>query len=106
MTDAAGFLPRLAAALQDLADTGQTQTYGALARKLNCRMGDLTAALETLMEADAAANRPLRAALCEARLTPSQPAPGFFIKAAALGFDIADPTAFVARQRAALFARR
>ncbi len=103
MIDAAGLLPRLAVALQELADAGQTQTYGALARTLNCRMGELTAALETLMEADAAANHPLRAALCEARLTPGRPAPGFFTKAAALGFDISDPDAFTARHRAALF---
>jgi hypothetical protein len=103
--DAAGLLPRLAVALQELADAGQTQTYGALARTLNCRMGELTEVLETLMEADAAANLPLRAALCEARLTPGQPAPGFFIKAAALGFDIPDPADFVARHRAALFAQ-
>lgn len=105
MNDAAGLLPRLAAALQELADAGQTQTYGTLARKLNCRMGDLTAALETLMEADAAADRPLRAVLCDARLTPGQPAPGFFTKAAGLGFDIPDPAAFTARHRATLFAQ-
>jgi hypothetical protein len=101
----AGLLPRLGVALQDLADAGQTQTYGALARKLDCRMGELTAALETLMEADAAANRPLRAALCDARLTPGRPAPGFFAKAADLGFDTSDPAAFTARHRAALFAQ-
>lgn len=102
MSDAAGLMPRLTARLYDLARSRQTQTYGSMARDLGCRIGDLTAALESLMEADAAQNRPLRAALCEARLTPGLPAPGFFAKAAALGFDVSDPARFTADQRRAL----
>ena len=56
------------------------------------------------MEHDAAAQTPLRAALITARYS-TLPAPGFFTKAAALGFDIPDPQAFVAAQRAALSVR-
>lgn len=103
MSDAAGLMPRLVALLDALARSGQTRTYGLMARDLGCRMGDLTAALETLMEADATAGLPLRAALCEARLTPGLPAPGFFAKAAELGFDVADPAQFTTLQRRALF---
>jgi hypothetical protein len=84
--------------LAALAAAGQTIPYGVLARDLGLRMADLTAALEALMEADTAAGQPLRAALCEARLTPGLPARGFFDKAAALGHDISDPAAFVATQ--------
>ena len=85
--------------LAALAATGQTVSYGALARDLGWRMGELTTALETLMETDARAGGPLRASLCEARLGTGLPARGFFDKAAALGFDVTDPTAFVALQR-------
>jgi hypothetical protein len=91
--------------LAALAASGQTTTYGALSRDLGLRIGDLTAALEALMEADAAANRPFRAALCAARLSPEQlPAPGFFAKAAALGRPTDDPVGFVRQERARLTA--
>ena len=86
-----------------LAGRGQTITYGALARDLGWRIAELTAALEALMEDDARAGRPLRAALCEGRLAAGQPAQGFFLKAAELGFDTQDPAGFVADQRARLF---
>lgn len=81
---------------------GQTVTYGQLARDLGLRMGELTATLELLMEEDAALGRPLRAAVCAARLGAGQPAPGFFQKAAALGFDVSDPAGFVAHHRGAM----
>lgn len=93
---------RLEARLAALAAAGQTITYGALARDLGLRMGDLTTALEALMETDARAGLPLRAALCEGRLSGGLPARGFFDKAAELGYDTGDPAAFVARHRAAL----
>ncbi|MFN4158936.1 MAG: hypothetical protein ACK4GO_11115 [Gemmobacter sp.] len=93
----------LEARLAALAATGGTVTYGALARDLGWRMGELTAALEALMEADAAAGRPLRAALCEGRLSQGMPAQGFFLKAAELGLDVTDAAAFVAGQRAGLY---
>lgn len=103
MTDTAGLLPRLAAHLAHLAAMGQTQTYGAMARALDCRIGALTATLETLMEIDTAAGHPLRAALLNARGS-TLPAPGFFARATDLGHAIPDPAAFAARHRAALFA--
>lgn len=90
--------------LAALSAAGQTIPYGALARELGLRMADLTAALEALMEADTAAGTPLRAALCEARLTPGLPARGFFDKAAALGHDVSDPAALVAHHRRLLSA--
>ena len=86
--------------LAALAAAGQTIAYGELARDLGLRMGDLTARLEALMEADAAQGKPFRAALLRQRLSPDHlPAPGFFQKAAELGADIADPHSFVADQR-------
>jgi len=89
--------------LADLAGRGQTITYGALARELGWRIAELTAALEALMQDDARAGRPLRATLCAGRLAGGQPAPGFFSKAAELGFDVSAPARFVADQRARLF---
>lgn len=89
--------------LAALAAAGETATYGDLARELGLRMADLTAQLETLMEEDAAKNRPFRAALVHQRLSPDQlPAPGFFQKAAELGALITDPIAFVADHRSRL----
>lgn len=77
-------------------------TYGALARDLGWRVADLTAALERLMEEDAAAGAPQRAALLEGRLSGGMPAQGFFQKLAELGITPADPVAYVAETRAAL----
>ena len=95
-------LETLSARLMDLSARNETTTYGALAQSLGWRLSTLTAALETLMEEDAAKGRPFRAAVMEAKLTPGLPAPGFFAKAATLGHHPADPVAFVAAQRAAL----
>jgi len=89
--------------LAGLAAAGQTMTYGALARDLGWRIGALTAALEALMEVDFAAGRPLRAALCEGRLSHGLPAPGFFQRAVGLGCRIDDAEAFVAATRTQLF---
>lgn len=94
----------LAARLAELAAQGQTVTYGALARDLGWRVSHLTEALEALMEEDAAAGRPLRAALLEGRLAGGLPARGFFDKAAELGFDTGDPVAFTQAHRARLWA--
>jgi hypothetical protein len=86
--------------LAALAAASETITYGALASTLGLRIADLAAQLEALMERDAAANRPFRAALLRQRLSPDHlPAPGFFLKAAALGADAGDPLAFVADHR-------
>ena len=88
--------------LAELAFHGKTVTYGALARDLGWRVADLTAALESLMEQDAAANRPQRAALLEGRLSGGLPAQGFFAKLAELDLTPADPAAFVTETRARL----
>lgn len=92
----------LTARLADLAVQGKTTTYGALARELGWRVADLTDALEKLMEEDAAAHRPQRAALLEGRLSNGLPAQGFFLKLAELDIVPADPAAFVTETRAAL----
>jgi hypothetical protein len=89
--------------LAAIAAAGETITYGALARDIRWRMAELTTALEDLMESDAAAENPLRSTLCEAKFGHGLPARGFFDKAAALGFDVSDPAAFVAAQRRALW---
>ncbi|MCZ8335032.1 MAG: hypothetical protein O9328_12280 [Rhodobacteraceae bacterium] len=94
----------LSARLADLAVQGQTITYGALARDLGWRVADLTAALEQIMEEDAAAGAPQRAALLEGRLSNGMPAQGFIQKLAELGIAPTDPAAYVAETRAALLA--
>lgn len=98
-------MSELDARLAALAARGEVVSYGALAADLGWRMAELTAALEATMEADTAAGRPLRAAICRAKVGEGLPARGFFDKAAALGHDLGDPAAFVAQQRAGLFKR-
>ncbi len=95
----------LEARLAALAAAGRTATYGALARDLGLRMAELTAALEALMERDLHAGHPMRAALCEGKLSQGLPAHGFFLKCAELGLDVGDPAAFVARHREQLFGK-
>lgn len=100
----------LEARLAELAALQQTISYGQLARDLAIpgpgAISKLTQALEILMETDAAANQPLRAALCAGRSAQGLPAPGFFEKAASLGYDLADnPAAFVQQHRLKLWAR-
>jgi hypothetical protein len=96
-------MTRLETRLAALAAAGETATYGALAKDLGLRMAELTGQLEALMEEDTAANRPLRAALLRQRLSPDHlPAPGFFLKAAALGHDASDPAAFARLHRSRL----
>jgi hypothetical protein len=91
----------LEARLAALAAAGETTHYGALARDLGLRMGELTFALERLMEDDARAGRPFRAALLQQRLAPDGlPAPGFYQAAARLGRPGVDALA----DRRALFA--
>ena len=94
----------LEARLAALAAAGQTISYGALARELGLRMGELTARLEALMEEDAAQGRPFRAALLRQRLSPDGlPAAGFFQKAVELGRPTDNPAAFVDAERQANF---
>jgi hypothetical protein len=79
----------LDAALAELAATGRTTTYGALAQDLGLdgagRIARLTAALEATMEQDARAGAPLRAARVLGRVSGGLPARGFFAKARDLG---------------------
>lgn len=100
-------IDHLAVRLADLAAARQTTTYGELARDLGltgpATIARVTTALESLMEQDSAAGRPLRAALVNARGS-TLPAPGFFAKAAELGHIVTDPATFVADERARLFA--
>ncbi len=95
-------MSELEARLAALAAAGQTITYGALARDLGWRIAELTQALEVLMDIDARAGAPLRAALCEGRLNGGLPAQGFYEKATALGLHWDDPVLFVQTQRRAL----
>lgn len=71
------------------ARTGCPTTYKGLADHLGLvppqTIHRIAVALEILMAEDAAACRPLLAALCVSRLQPGLPAPGFFMTAQALG---------------------
>lgn len=100
-------IDKLETALTQLAKRRATTTYGALAADLELtgpgRIARLTTALETLMEQDAVANHPLRAALVVGRASGGLPARGFYDKAQTLGHDVSDPAAFHARQLNALF---
>lgn len=68
--------------LQQLARSRATITYQALAAELQLEppntIHQLTNALETLMREDAAANRPLLAALVISKRPPYLPQTGFF----------------------------
>ena len=87
-------------ALTDQAKAGKAISYADLAQRLGLKppqtIHRLTQALERLMEEDAAAGRPLLAALCTSKTRPGLPGPGFFEKAQALGIfagDAAGPAA-------------
>jgi hypothetical protein len=75
--------------LTDQAKLGKTITYAALAERLSLKpphtIHRLTEALERLMDEDAAAGRPLLAALCTSKARAGLPGPGFFLKAQTLG---------------------
>jgi hypothetical protein len=87
---------RLRQALIDQAQTGNPTTYKELADRLGLeapqtihRVGE---ALETLMEDDVAAGRPILAALCVSKMRSGIPGRGFFLKAQVLGVFSGDPT--------------
>jgi hypothetical protein len=105
----------LDAALALLVRAEETVTYGELARHLGIpgpgSIATLTAALEATMDADAAAGRPLRAALCSGRTRDGLPAAGFFEAAARLGryhgpAHGPEAAEFAASERRALFNAR
>lgn len=99
-------IDHLRARLMGLATTGQTITYGELARELDLpapSIATLTSMLETLMDQDAAAGRPFLAAVMAGRLGDGMPSLGFFEKAAELDAALtSDPEEFVTSQRLAL----
>jgi hypothetical protein len=87
---------RLRQALTDQARTGNPTTYKELADRLGLdpphtihRVGE---ALETLMEDDLAARRPMLASLCVSKMRSGIPDQGFFLKAQVLGVFSGDPT--------------
>jgi hypothetical protein len=92
---------RLREALIDQAQTGKPTTYNELADRLGLEppqtIHRLVEALETLMEADVAAGRPMLAALCVSKMWPGVPARGFFLAAKVLGVFSGDPTGPEAR---------
>lgn len=90
---------RLRLILLDQARRGETITYRALAERLGLTppgiIRQVTDALESLMQDDAAAGRPLLAALAVSRGPDQQPGRGFFLKAQELGclMNAEDPAA-------------
>ncbi len=86
---------RLRLVLVEQAGTGEPVTYRALADRLGLAppqtIQRVAAALERLMAEDAAAGRPLLAALCVGRSRQGLPARGFFDTAQALGLFDGDP---------------
>jgi len=92
---------RLRQALIDQAQAGNPTTYKELADRLGLeppqtihRVGK---ALETLMEDDVVAGRPMLAALCVSKMRSGIPGRGFFLKAQVLGAFSGDPTGPEAR---------
>jgi hypothetical protein len=92
---------RLRQALIDQAQSGTPTTYMELADRLGLeppqtihRVGE---ALETLMEDDVAAGRPMLAALCVSKTRSGIPGRGFFLKAQVFGVFSGDPTGPEAR---------
>ena len=87
--------PRLRALLEAQARAGTPISYREAADRLGLSppgvIGRIGAALEVLMEEDAAAGRPLLAALCVSRVGTDLPRRGFFDMAARLGLFGGDP---------------
>lgn len=83
------------------ARAGATISYREAATRLGLAppgmIARLAAALEALMEEDAAQGRPLLAALCVSRSGSGLPGRGFFDKAARLGRFAGDPDGLEAR---------
>ena len=92
---------RVRAFLENFAKRGTPITYQELAKALQIlpphSIHQVTEALERLMEEDAAAERPLVAALAISRARGGLPAPGFFDCARRLGRFAGDPDGADAR---------
>jgi hypothetical protein len=88
-------------ALIDQAQTGNPTTYKELADRLGLEpprtIHCIVETLETIMEDDVAAGRPMLAALCVSKMRPGIPARGFFLVARVLGVYSGDPTGSEAR---------
>ena len=87
--DDSGWQIRAEMALATTAANNRLITYAELAEAAGLtgrhRINRLTVWLEELIDSDAAANVPLRAARVISRARGGLPAPGFFMKCAALG---------------------
>jgi hypothetical protein len=103
---------RLRQALIEQAQTGNPTTYRELASRLGLEPPNtihrITEALESLMQDDVAADRPILSALCVSRTRTGIPQPGFFLAAQTLGVFSGDPTgpeaiAFHARELQRVF---
>ena len=92
---------RLREALTDRARTGSITTYGELTQFLGLEpphtIQQVTEALESLMEEDVAASRPVLSAICVSKTRPGIPARGFFLAAQDLGIFSGDPSGPEAR---------
>ncbi|MGE0094823.1 MAG: hypothetical protein AB7M05_19255 [Alphaproteobacteria bacterium] len=109
------FLPRLRDALAELAAERRTETYKDLAVRVRVlpphTIHKLTLALEALIREDAAAGRPLLAALVISRAPAGLPGRGFFLLAEELGLyagspDGPDARAFHDAELARIFATK
>jgi hypothetical protein len=109
------FLPRLRDALAELAAERRTATYKDLAVHVRVppphTIHKLTLALEELVREDAAAGRPLLAALAVSRRPDGLPGQGFFLLVAELGLYEGDregpaARAFHAAELARIFAAK
>jgi len=92
---------RLRQALIDQVQTGELTTYRDLAIRLGLEPPNtihrVTEALESLMEDDVAAGRPMLSAMCVSKRQTGIPARGFFFTAEALGVFSSDPAGPEAR---------
>jgi hypothetical protein len=92
---------RLRQALTDRTQTGSMTTYRDLVQFLGLKpphtIQQVTAALESLMQEDVAAGRPILSAICVSKMLPGIPARGFFLVAQDLGIFSGDPSGPEAR---------
>ena len=92
---------RLRRALIEQAQTGNPTTYRELANRLGLEPPNtihrITEALESLMQDDVAAGRPILSAICVSKMRTGIPARGFFLEARALGIFSGDPMGAEAR---------
>src|SRR5258706_7526307 len=87
---------RLREALTDRARTGSITTYGELTQFLGLEpphtIQQVTEALQSLMEEDVAASRPILSAICVSKMRPGIPARRVFFASQDLGIFSSDPS--------------